>query len=96
MILLKCFSSSRILECHVKNCLAINHVKSVLLPEENEYVNFQNVKRLTKALFIIYGDFKYVLIFWTDNIIFGPNTKKHKDHIVCSYGYKLLCLDERQ
>ena len=36
-----------------------------------------------------------VLIFSTDNIIFGTNTKKHKDHIVCSYGYKLLCADER-
>ena len=27
-------SSSRVLECHVKNYLAINHTKSVLPPEE--------------------------------------------------------------
>ena len=31
----------------------------------------------------------------TDNIAFGPNTKKYQDHIVCSYGCKLICLDER-
>ena len=33
---LQCFSRSRVLECHVKNSLGINHTKSVLLPEENE------------------------------------------------------------
>ena len=44
---LQCFSNSR--ECHIKNCLAIHHTKSVLLPEENDYVNFQNSKRLAKA-----------------------------------------------
>ena len=44
--------SSRVLERHVKNGLAINHTKLVLLPEQNEYVNFQNFKRLAKALLI--------------------------------------------
>ena len=43
---LQCFSISKVLECHVKNCLAINHTKSVLLPDEGELVNFQNLKRL--------------------------------------------------
>ena len=38
------FSDSRVSECHVKNCLEINHTKSVLLSEESEYVNFQNSK----------------------------------------------------
>ena len=28
-------------------------------------------------------------------INFGPKTKKYQDHIVCSYGYKLICVDER-
>ena len=30
-----------------------------------------------------------------DNIDFGPNTKKYQDHIVCSYGYKLICVPDR-
>ena len=30
---------ARVLECHVKNCLAIYHTESVLIPEENECIN---------------------------------------------------------
>ena len=81
---LQCFCTSRVLESDVKNCLAINHTKPVLLPEENVSVNFQNFKRLTKAPFIIYGDFECVLIPSIDNIYFGTNTKKYHDHTVCS------------
>ena len=43
----------------------------------------------------MYGDFECVLIPLTDNIDFGPNSKKYQDHIVCSYGYKLIYVDER-
>ena len=53
----QCFSSSRVLESHVRNCLVITHTKSVLIPEENEWVNFWNFERLTKAPLIIYGNF---------------------------------------
>ena len=31
----------------------------------------------------------------TDNVDFGPNTTKYQDHIVCSRGYKLTCLDKQ-
>ena len=82
------------MECNAKNCLAINHRKSVLLTEEGQYVLFQNFKRLGKAPFIIYGDYEYVLIAVTDNIDFCPNTKKNQDHIFCTYGYKLICVDD--
>ena len=68
-----------------KNYLAINHTKSVLLPEEGVYINFQKCQRFTKELFIIYGDFECILISLTDNIGFGPKTKKYRDHIVCCY-----------
>ena len=30
-----------------------------------------------------------------DNTDFVPYTKKYQDHIVCRYGYKLICFDER-
>ena len=56
------------LECHVKNYLAINHRKSVLRPEENGYVNFQTFQRLIKAPFIISVRFECVLIHSTDCI----------------------------
>ena len=35
------------------------------------------------------------LIPSTDNIDFGPNTKKYQDYIVSNHGYKLICVDER-
>ena len=44
---------------------------------------------------IIYCDLESILILSTDNIDFAPNTKKYQDHIVCSYGYKLVCLDDQ-
>ena len=74
---LQCFSSSKVLGV-IKNCLVINHRKSVFLPEENKFVNFQNFKRLIKAPFIIYGDFECVLILSTDNIDFVQTLKNTK------------------
>ena len=71
----------------------INHTKSVLISEENDYVNFQNFKRLTKAPFIIYCDFEGDLILSTDHIDFDPNIRKYQNHIFFSYGYKLICVD---
>ena len=53
------------------------------------------LEKLTKSLFIFYDDFECVLIPSTDNVDFGPDTKKYQNHIVCSYGYKLICVDER-
>ena len=67
-----------------KNCLAINHARSVLLPKRGEYVNFQNFKRLTKAPFIIFGDFECVLLPSSDIIDFGLNSKKYQVHFVCT------------
>ena len=91
---LQSFSSLKVLEFHAKNCVVINHTKSVLLPEEDACIIFQNCKRLTRAPFIIYGNFECVLITSIDNIDVGPNTKKYQYHIIWSYGYKLICVDE--
>ena len=77
---------------HVKHWLAINHTKSNLLPEEYEYVNFEYLKRLTKRPFIIFGDFKFILIPWIDNIEFGRNNDQN--NIVDSYGYKIVFVDD--
>lgn len=54
---LQCFSSSKVLQCHVNNCLAINHEK-VLLSEEGEYTNIQNFQRLEKVPFIFFMLFR--------------------------------------
>ena len=69
------------MQCHSKNCLAITHTKSVLLPEKGGHINFQSVKSSTKVPLIIYDDFKYVLMPSTNNIDFGPNTEQYQDHV---------------
>ena len=54
-VLIKDFNrlSSRILKSHKENCLSINHIKPVLLPEEGTYNEFRIFKRLVKASFVI-------------------------------------------
>ena len=89
----KCISKSKVLELHVKICLVISHTKSVLLSEEGQYENFQIFKRFTKAPFIMYGNFEYVLIPSTDHIDFGPNTKKYQD--IFTSGFKLIHLEDQ-
>ena len=57
-------------------------------------MNFPNFKRLTKAPLIIDDDFECAVIHSADNIDFGQRIKKYQDHIVCSYGCKLVCVDD--
>ena len=93
-IVYSAFLAQKVFKYYVKKCLVINHTK-VLLLEEGEYVNFHNFKRLAKALFVSYGDFECVLIPSTYNIYFLRNTKKYQYHIGCSYGYRLIYVDDR-
>ena len=51
-------------------------------------------KDFAKAPLIINGESGCVVIPSTD-IYFGPNIKKYQDHITCSHGYKLICVDDR-
>ena len=71
------------LEYQIRNCPAINNTKSVLLSEENTYVNFQNLKKIINAPCMIYSGFKCVLISSTDKSDDGTNTEKYQNHIVC-------------
>ena len=80
------------LEYQIRNCPAINNTKSVLLPERNTYVNFQNFKRIIKAPCIIYSGFKCVLTSSPDKSDDGPNTEKS---YCLLYGSKLICVDRQ-
>ena len=88
---LQCFTSPRMLQHQIRNFPEINNTKSVLLPEGNTYVNFQNIKRIIKAPCIIYSDFKWILIPSTDKSDDGPNTEKYQNHIVLLDVSKLMC-----
>ena len=67
------------------------------MPKKGEYVKFKNYGRKIKSSFTIYGDFE---------IIFVPDdhgkkypeesyTNNYQKHIACSYGYKLVCVDDK-
>ena len=45
---LQCLSSSKRLECHIKN-FAFNHAKSVSLPKEVTFVELRNFKKINKS-----------------------------------------------
>ena len=68
-----------------------------VIPKKGKYVKFTNYERKIKPLFIIYADFESVLVP-EDNGKQHPEepyTNKYQKHIACSYGYKLVCVDDR-
>ena len=62
------------------------------MPKKGEYVNFKNYERKIKSPFIIYADFKIILVP-EDSGKQNPDdshTSKYQKHIACSYGYNIL------
>ena len=67
------------------------------MSEKGEYDKFKNFERKIKSLFMIYVDFESILVP-EDNGKQNPNesyTSKYKKRVVCSYGYKLVCVDDK-
>ena len=57
----------------------------------------ENFERKIKSSFIIYADFESILVP-EDNWKQNPeesSTNKYREHIACSYGYKLTCVDDK-
>ena len=79
----------------MKIFVAINHTKSVSLPEENTYVRLQNFKISLKAPFIIHTDFESISKSATGNKNDGSSTEKYQYHTFYSLGYKLICVGEQ-
>ena len=67
------------------------------MPKKDEYIIFKNFGGKIKSPFVIYADFESILIP-EDNIKQNPNesyTNKYQKHVACSYGYKLVCVDDK-
>ena len=68
------------------------------MPKIGEYVKFKKYKRKIKSPFLAYEDFESILVP-EDNgnqILKGSSyTSKYQKHIACSYGYKLVCVDDK-
>ena len=67
------------------------------MPKKGEYVKFKNFERKIKFLFMIYADFESILVPENDGKQNSNEsyTNKYKKHAVCSYGYKLVCDDDK-
>ena len=92
---LQCFSEERILIEHIKGCLRINSKKRTKTVGKGRKVKFTNHERQLSRPLIIYAKFEAVLkeVQKVPQEINTPQT--NKNHISCSYAFKVLCIDDR-
>ena len=91
------FITEEILKRHIKDCFKINGKQRIIMPKKGEYVKFKNFERKIKSPFMIYADFESILVP-EDNGKQNPNelySNKYENNIACSYGYKLVCIEEK-
>ena len=91
------FITEEILKHHIKDCFKINGKQRIIMPKKGEYVKFKNFERKIKSPFMIYADFESILVP-EDNGKQNPNkfyTNKYQKHVACSYGYKLVCANDK-
>ena len=66
------------------------------MPKKGKYFKFKNYGRKNKSPFIIYADFESMLVPEGNG---KQNLKesytKYEKHFSCSYGYKLVCVDDK-
>ena len=65
--------------------------------KKGKQVKFKNFERKVKSPFMIYSDFESILVP-KDNLNQNPEksfTSKYQKYAACSYGYKLVCVDDK-
>ena len=88
---LQCFSDKRVLIKHKEDCLSINGVQSVDV--EEGIIEFENYFKQLPVPFKTYVDFEFNLR--DVEISEGSYTEKYHEHVLCSYAYKVVCIDAR-
>ncbi|XP_057306823.1 uncharacterized protein LOC130645009 isoform X1 [Hydractinia symbiolongicarpus] len=91
---LQCFSSERVLESHMENCITINGKQAINMPSEDDKIlQFQNFHKQLDVPFVIYAGFEAI----TEKIqMCELNNKKsfteaYQRHVDCGFGYKVVC-----
>ena len=67
------------------------------MSKKGEYVKFRNFERKIKSSLMIYADFESIL-GTEDNEKENQNdsyTNKYQKYVTCSYGYELVCVDDK-
>ena len=92
---LHAFVTEEILKRRIKDCMKTSDKQR--MSKKGENVKFKTFERRIKSPFMIYADFESILVP-EDNEKQNPNapyTNKYQKHIVCSHGYKLVCVDNK-
>ena len=92
---LQCFSSDKVLIKHKEDCLMINGKQNVRL--EKGFIRFKKFNRQIPVPSKIYADFGSILKscdVGVDNDCFSY-TRKYQDHILCSFAYKVVFIDDK-
>ena len=93
MYCLQCFSREDVLTEHKNNCISINGIQAINMPEKGAKVYFKNHHKQLPVPFVIYADFEAL----TEKIQgCQPNNEKsyteaYQKHTDCGYGYKVVC-----
>ena len=91
---LQSFSGENVLIEHKENCLIINGKQIVKLKSGS--ISFKNYFKQLPIPFNIYADFECILKkVESSGKNNGSYTKKYQDHIPCSFGYKVVCVDNK-
>ena len=99
---LQCFCSNISLAKHQKDCILINGVQSIELPEPYTdkdgkeiipSVSFKNHHKQLSAPFVIYADFESITEMMSSCTPSDKKsyTEKYQKHTPCSFGYKVVC-----
>ena len=91
---LQCFSSERVLDNHIDNCIQVNGTQAVKIPDKDKNIlKFNNLHKQQPVPFVIYADFEAI----TEKISnCQPNDNKsytnaYQKHTDCGFGYKVVC-----
>ena len=94
---LHAFVTEEILKVPIKDCFKINGKQIIKMPKKGECIKFKNFERKIKSPFMIYADFESI-VAPEDNGKQNLNesyTNKYQKHIACSYGYRLVRVDDK-
>ena len=81
---LQAFSTEEILKRHIKDCFKINGKQIIIMPKKDQYVKLKNYERKIKLLFIIYANFKSILV--------PEDNGKQNPRVLCKQILKTYCL----
>jgi hypothetical protein len=78
--------------------MTLNDGQAVGLPEEGSSISFNQIQKTVSVPFVIYADFEALVPKCKQEQKLHKNvswTRKDQEHKICSYGYKVVCCDDK-